>query len=455
LKKIDDIYQERIAGKKNAGLDGIDSKRFDIKKNEYVQSINKKVKKGTYSFIPYAEIQMSKGRGKAPRILALPALRDQITLSCLKDFLHSNFEDSINKKLPNSYIYELKEMVSSLIKTGENCFFIKIDIKGFYDNIDREKLMNFVRRRIDKPEALKLIYKAITNPIVPRSSNSKQRYQYYTSKGVPQGLAISNILSNIYLSNFDICAGKLGLKYFRYVDDILILHNSSKKTSDILEKLRFEVSRLGLELNDEKTNMGVIGKDSIDYLGYDIKKNTKTSVRPSSFQKLIISLSNKLVYADYHKSKFLELHSDLDNETYQKVLIEDLNERITGAFNEKKKYGWLFYFSQIDDIALLHKLDGIVEKLCLRCKTLKKTDNIKSFVVGFREIHKMRLGRSSDYIPSYDNFDLRAKLSFLRERGIISSDEKNTLSESEINKIFISVISTRMKRIEMDIKGLS
>ena len=44
----------------------------------------------------------------------------------------------------------------------------------------------------------------------------------------------------------------------------------------------------------------------------------------------------------------------------ERVFIEDLNEKITGALSEQKRYGWLLYFAEINDMQLLHKLDGII-----------------------------------------------------------------------------------------------
>lgn len=455
LKNLGNIYSSRIANKNSSGIDGIDLKRFEKDKDNQFTLIKKKVMKGKYKFTPYAEVQMTKGRGKPPRLLAIPTRRDQLVLSCLKEFLHANFEKAVNKRLPNSYIFDLNKSISG-IDAKDKYSFIKTDITGFYDNIDREKLMNIVRRKVKCPEALKLIYRAITNPIVPRNSKRKQRYHYYSPKGIPQGLAISNILANIYMIDFDKKEYSFCFKYMRYVDDILVLC-PSHLVKDILENLNFEVAKLGLELKDEKTEVGIIGKDSFDFLGYSLLKNSQISVKESSVQRLLASLSGKLVYADYHKDSFQELHKYLEPTVYKSVLIEDLNERITGAFTDKKRYGWLFYFSQINDLSLLHRLDRIVTKLCKRCESLEraKPGEVKSFVMAFRKIHEMRMKeeKKSDYIPSYDDFDLRSKRVFLYNRGLL--DEDKTYTTEEISNIFLKTVIERMKRLELDIKGLS
>lgn len=461
---LEAIFEDKFLGRNNAGLDGIDSKRFNESLNDNIEIIRKKVKSGCYKFTPYAETLLTKGRDKAPRVLGLPTMRDQLTLSALKEYLHANFPKAVNKNLANTHIYRLSTKIKELTSNDESYSFVKTDITGFYDNIDREKLMNVIRRRkVKYPKALKLIYDAISNPVVPRSSHKKQRYRYHTSKGIPQGLAISNVLAGIYMQSFDKICKSVSKMYLRYVDDILILCKS-KHVPETLDMLHFEASKLGLKLNDDKTEFGTLNKDSFDFLGYKLgmkydpaiaENKLRISVRKSSVQKMISSLSAKLVYADYHKDKFLEQHETLSADTYKLVLEEDINERITGAFFKSKRYGWLFYFSQIDDMSLLHELDRIVEKLCSRCNTFGKTkpEGVKSFVTAFREIHKMRMTRSetSEYIPSYENFNFEEKSKFLSYRGIMTVD----LLPEQIEKLFEEVIMGRMSHLDSDVKGLS
>ena len=128
----------------------------------------------------------------------------------------------------------------------------------------------------------------------------------------------------------------------------------------------------------------------------------------------------------------------------------DINEQITGAISENKKYGWVFYFSMIDDIALLHRLDRIVEKLCKKCRTLlkKKPKKIKSFVVAFREVHKLRQGVETSYIPSYDEWKTQDKVVFLRERGL-------STKKSDVDRLFKVTLRKRLLNLERDVKNIS
>lgn len=448
------IFDERILSKDSAGIDGIHA--HDLKEEESFEIIDRKVSAGTYRFTSYAEIQVPKGRGKLPRILAFPTVRDRIVLSGLKDYLHEVFPENVNRILPNAYIFELNKEIQKIKRNNQSFGYIHADVSGFYDNIDREKLMNFVRRKVVAREALKLIYRAIVNPITPRSSKKSERFHYYTPKGVPQGLAISNILAGIYMSKFDQVIQPLSSYCVRYVDDILILCPTAD-ISRVRERLNFEISKLGLTLNKEKTKTGVIGKDSFVFLGYNLKADGHISIKDASVRRKISSLAGKISSADHRKDGFLKLHN-IDRKTYRDVLIEDINEQITGAISESKRYGWLFYFSQINNMTLLHRLDRIVEKLCKRCHTFakRKPKAIKSFVVAFREIHKlnkMQTDMDSSYIPSYDNWNNRQKIEFLNNRGQLIKDKPYT--RIEIDRLFKINIRKRLLELEKDLQNMS
>ncbi len=450
-RNLEKVFFYRIANKDNAGIDGIHS--HDLKKEESFEIINRKVQNGTYKFTPYAEIQLPKGRGKFPRIIALPTIRDQVVLSALKDYLHNVFSQNVNRKLANTYIYELDKEIQKIKENDQKCGFIRADISGFYDNIDREKLMNFIRCKVEIPEALKLIYRSIANPIVPRNNKRSQRFHYYAPKGIPQGLAISNILAGIYMSKFDTAINMVCKYFVRYVDDILIIC-PIVEIFNVMERLRFEISKLGLELNEKKTQTGVIGEDNFDFLGYKLKADGRISIRDTSVHRKISSLAGKITSADHKRHEFRNLHK-IDLKTYKKVLVEDINEQITGVISESKKYGWLFYFSQINDITLLHRLDRIVEKLCSRCHTFlkRKPKAIKSFITSFREIHKLQQGVDSHYIPSYDDWDIRQKIEFLNNRGLLIETRKYT--KVDIDRLFKITLHKRLLSLERDLRDMS
>lgn len=102
-------------------------------------------------------------------------------------------------------------------------------------------------------------------------------------KGIPQGSAISAFISNIYMLDFDekinIKVQKIGGKYYRYCDDILII-SDSKNSRPLLKDIQNLIKNLKLEIQDKKTKIaefkeGIrVSTDELQYLGftYDGKK---------------------------------------------------------------------------------------------------------------------------------------------------------------------------------------
>ena len=448
------IFIENIEGKKSAGIGGLTSERFAEDIRARVASISKKVLAGRYKYSPYVELERSKGRGKVPRILSLPTIRDQIVLSALKDYLHSLFEESVNRKLSSSQIFEINKKIQSEQNEDSNISFLSTDITGFYDNIDKELLMNIVRQKTDSPLVLKLVHQGINNLTVPYSSRRNERADCLAPTGIPQGVAISNILASVYLDNLDKVLQKSTHFYARYVDDIFIM-SPECEMDKIFESLQKELGEIGLTINEVKTRRGLISKDPFEFIGYRFVSPAKITVRQSSFQRKISSLIALIATADHKRRKSLRVNENWDGENHKKVLIEDLNLQIAGAYSHKKQYGWLFYFSQINDLRLLHRLDRIVDKLCCRCSTLenKKPNSIKSFVTAYRAIHDLRRNRDRDYILNYDKISSDDKKGILARRGLINKDA--IYSREVVEQFFKSYESKSIRNIEADLRDMS
>ena len=77
-KMLNQIYKEKIQYRASAGMDNITPKVFGAHLTENIQIISKKVLAGTYNFTRYREILISKGRGKEPRVISIPTIRDKL-----------------------------------------------------------------------------------------------------------------------------------------------------------------------------------------------------------------------------------------------------------------------------------------------------------------------------------------------------------------------------------------
>lgn len=233
------IYTESVIFSPATGIDNMSHEKLCHIIDEQVGIISRKVCIGNYKFTKYKLKLIGKGRGKAPREISIPTLRDKIALKALCSFLQSRFSESISFELPQIVVRKIK----SELEKGNYNTFIKLDVSNFYPSIKHEELLKRLKRRVRDERILSLINSAIKTPTVSRPSASDEA----TSIGVPQGLSISNILAAIYLSNIDKALNSFdNIRYFRYVDDILILCDSescNSLTEDV--KRRFKKNRTG------------------------------------------------------------------------------------------------------------------------------------------------------------------------------------------------------------------
>lgn len=220
IEDIDFIkfYDEKILPKKGGGRDHISPLKYRPIFEKEKNWIRELCLRGDYKFSPYAEKLVLKGRGKYPRVLSIPNVRDRFVLSLLNGYLNDVF--GIVRETPNRYIFRLAQFIKETEATGQEVHFFKSDISAFYDNINHSILTRLLANKIDAV-ALKLVINAITTPTI--SLGAKPGIEVNVI-GVPQGLSISNILAEIYFSDAHKLLKSLyknGL-FLRYVDDILI-----------------------------------------------------------------------------------------------------------------------------------------------------------------------------------------------------------------------------------------
>lgn len=443
-KYLNQIYQDRLSNSKAKGIDKVNSISFSNKADDQIKIIARKVKNASYLFSPYLENLKLKGRNKAPRVISIPTIRDRITLLALKEYLHNKFPEAVNRKLPNSYIKDIKEYLSTPEGTE---YFIQLDIQAFYDNIDREILMEMLQEKVSDDTILNLISCAIETPTVPPNTSTNNYDSFVNKLGVPQGLAISNILAQIYLLNLDKIIDKRKYSYHRYVDDIIIL-NRKIITDYRYNNVVKELEKVKLKLNEGKTKKGYL-KEGFIFLSYKISDKS-ISVAEKNVELFIRRIAAKFTWFKNGMQEPNKRPNWLKNdERFKEVFIEELNETITGIISEKKNYGWLFYFSEMNDETLLYRLDNIIAGFFSKITFFENRvpSNLKKISRAFKAI-KYKTQRN--YICNYDDYSsIRRKRNFLIFRGKIDPDIE--YSDDRIEKLFERFRRKQIRNVEKDI----
>jgi RNA-directed DNA polymerase len=268
------------------------------------------------------------------------------------------FPDCVPKSVAGNII---REIVADLpIFDLDATYVAGCDVKKFYDTLHRDRLMRHLGDRITESRALNLIWHSICTPTVPVSARRRDYGSSTSDEGVPQGLSTSNILAAIYVSEIDDAMRKFPVRYYRYVDDVLIYGGHMdvvKAQKSFIDRAR----RRGLSVHKVGGGKSHLTKlrEEFRYLGYVFRGRT-VSVRPGSVENLLQSLAAKFSDFRHNRSRRLERYKYLTPARLNEIFLLELNERITGAVRDNRRYGWIAYFSQITDLSLLHKLDSVV-----------------------------------------------------------------------------------------------
>jgi RNA-directed DNA polymerase len=424
------IFTEHIAYSSATGIDNLDQYAFRAQLDKQVEILSRKVLSGTYQFTKYKLKLVSKGRGKPPREISIPTVRDRIAMRGMCDFLADIYDGIVEFNLPQKVIKRIKNDVVSDVYTG----VIKLDVRSFYPSIKHAELRSRLGKKIRNDDIKNTLFSAITSPTVSVSKKSDEN----SNRGVPQGLAISNILASVYLINIDkYFESYPNIKYYRYVDDVLIFCNFDDAKS-IATDIRKRFSNIGLKTYDpvkrpDKSTIERLG-NYFDYLGYQFKGGV-ISAKNGTVENLKGSLVS--IFTSYKHSK----------QKSEEFLLWRLNLRVTGCIFDNSAKGWLFFFAEINDEKLLHILDNYIKKLVNRFNV---TITPKKFVRAFKELSHRKFETS--YIPNFDNYD------FTQQKKVLVDYFKfniENLNEIEIEYEFKKRINKQVADLLVDVKNVA
>jgi group II intron reverse transcriptase/maturase len=187
--------------------DGMSLKRID--------AITEKLKEKNYTWSPVRRTYIEKKNSKNKRPLGIPGWSDKLLQEVfrmvLEAYYEPQFKESSHGFRPQRGCHTALERIAVLGKGTR--WFIEGDIKGCFDNISHEVVMNILKRNIKDKEFLRLIWRML-------KAGYMDDWKYHgTYSGTPQGGIVSPLLANIVLNEFD-----------KYVEDELIpKHIKGKK----------------------------------------------------------------------------------------------------------------------------------------------------------------------------------------------------------------------------------
>lgn len=274
------------------GVDGMTVGHFAKDSQNRLLVVNEHLKRGTYQPKPVKRVYIPKPGSSEKRPLGVPTVTDRIVQAAVKMVVEPIFEREFAEHSygfrPGRSCKDALRRVDELLQSG-TVHVVDVDIKGYFDSIPHQRLMELVGERIADGRVLGLIGSFLKQRIMEPLGWSEPEER---EEGTPQGGVISPLLANIYLNPLDHLMSQSGHEMVRYADDMVILCHSAAAAQSALATLREWAAQAGLELHPQKTKTVDMGqpKAHFDFLGYRFWHG-KTSgrirrfIRPKSEKK--------------------------------------------------------------------------------------------------------------------------------------------------------------------------
>ena len=305
-----EAYKKVRSNHGSAGVDQISMDEFDANRSKYLYKLWNRMASGSYFPPPVKEVEIPKKDGKV-RKLGIPTIGDRVAQMVVKEFIEPRFEKIFSS---HSYGYRPNRNAHQALESvRENCrktdWVIDLDIKGFFDNIDHDKLLLAIEKHVSEKWCILYIKRWLQMPVQTKSGELVQKQ----GKGTPQGGVISPLLANLFLHYaMDMWLEHTHptVSYVRYADDAILHCRNKAQAEEVLKSLNERMQSCRLELHPEKTKL-VYCRDyrrqenheivKFDFLGYTFQPRTTKSKRAGELFlgfDCAISISSKKRIAD-------------------------------------------------------------------------------------------------------------------------------------------------------------
>ena len=355
-----------INKKASVGVDKISAKEYEADLQSNVEDLVEQLKGNRYKAKLVKRQYIPKDNGKL-RPLGIPATSDKLVQTGVKVILEAIYEQDF---LPCSYGYRPKtgailavEDLYKELSPGRYHYIVEADIKGYFDNIDHEILVDMLNQRIDDKSFIRLIRKWLKAGILDTTNQVIS-----PATGTPQGGIVSPVLANIYLHYaldtwFEqiVKPNSMGRAYLcRYADDFVCAFSNKSDAERFYNELGKRLAMFNLQLAEDKTHIIRFSrshekdKTHFDFLGFEFRwGKSRVGIivikRRTSPKKLRKAIAN---FASWCKE---------NRNLRVTILFSNINSKLKGYYNyyglagNSKALWSFFYWAKVNLLKWLNR----------------------------------------------------------------------------------------------------
>jgi len=366
------------AVKRNRGAAGVDKVSIQMYRANLMDNLHalmRELKSGSFEPLPLRRVFIPKNTEQTEfRPLGIPVVKDRIAQEVLRRLLDPVFRP-------------LFHAASFGFIQGRNCHMainhalqfhaqgdevvLDADIKGFFDNLPHQVILQAVREHVADGKVLDLLERFL------RCGVLEDGRLMATTKGTPQGGVVSPLLANIVLNRLDWHLDRLGLRFVRYADDFVVLCQNRSQAEEARTQVETLLAQLGLSLSPQKTTITTY-RSGYTLLGFILSRRSRR-IRPKSLEK----------FKDKVRALTIRKHNlDLDLVANLNALIRGVAQYFCASFaTNREQFNQLDSWIRMRLRAMKFKRKNYLDNYKLRIRTFKQTYQLLSLEDFFLSTH--------------------------------------------------------------------
>ena len=353
------------------GVDGMTWREYGDELAERLLGLKDRVHSGAYRAAPVRRVEIPKPDG-GMRQLGIASLEDKIVQRAvveqiLDPIYESEFYGFSYGFRPGRSAHNALDALAYAVERRKVSWVVEVDIRQYFDSIEREQLMQFLEMRIGDRRVLRLIRKWLNAGVIEAG------LEVDVVRGTPQGAVISPLLANVYLHH--VLDGWFARQWrpreargevyiVRYADDFVLGFEYRSDAERFMEAMRERFASFGLDLHPEKTRLLEFGRfamanrakrgegrpETFDFLGFTHYCRT---TRNGGF-----GLGRKPVAKRVRRTL----------KAVKAALRKRMHEQpvTTGTWLGQVLRGWLGYYAVPASYPALHRFARVLKRLWLR-----------------------------------------------------------------------------------------